>query len=246
MNEKLRDFRESVARKRIDRGYRPLHVPVPIKGEPGRDGKDGRDGMPGRDGKDADEKKITSIVLNKVLAKIPEPQQIDEDSLFERLVQRISQHQGMLGSIQEKIEIDPMDVIEKIMSLPKGKFKLKTEHIDGLEQTIAAFHSQLGRGYLHGGGDTVAAGSNVTITTNAQGQKVISAGASSTITTEKFATSGGVQTITLAHTPTAIILVVLNGQVLTETTDYTVAGSNITLLNPDIPAGLSVLVTYTY
>ncbi len=67
-----------------------------------------------------------------------------------------------------------MSVIEKIMALPDGKFKLKSTQIDGLEQTLTAFRSQLSRGYLHGGGDTVIAGTNISITTNSSGQKVIS------------------------------------------------------------------------
>lgn len=39
---------------------------------------------------------------------------------------------------------------------------------------MSAFRSQLGKGYLHGGGDTVTAGANITITTDNQGRKVIS------------------------------------------------------------------------
>lgn len=135
-------------------------------------------------GKDADE-----IELEKrITAKIPIPldtEKLKKEFLAEVKFPKISditkavlkalpENKASLKIIQEKIEIDPISVIEKIMAL-KGKFKLKTANIDGLDQTIKAFQSQLGRGYLHGGGDTVAAGTNISITTNTAGQKVISA-----------------------------------------------------------------------
>lgn len=65
-------------------------------------------------------------------------------------------------------------------------------------------------------------------------------------TVDPFTTTGGVQILTLSHTPIAIILVVLNGQILTETDDYTATGSTITLTNTNIPAGLKVKVVYNY
>lgn len=62
-------------------------------------------------------------------------------------------------------------VIAKILD---GK-TIKTKHIDGFEQTMASYRSQMvkGMGYVHGGGDTVGAGTGVTIT-NVNGTKVIS------------------------------------------------------------------------
>lgn len=60
--------------------------------------------------------------------------------------------------------------------------KFKPEDIEGLEQLITARQEQISRrGYLHGGGDTVAAGSNITITTDGNGKKVISAISGSSI-----------------------------------------------------------------
>ncbi len=138
----------------------------------------------GKDGIDADEEKIAEMVASKfpkfdeiekrIVAQIPKP--IDIKALSKQVISSIPQSKASLKVIRETLEMDPMSILDKINSLPEGKFKLKTTHIDGLDQTISAFKNQMkpGVGYLHGGGDTVTAGSNITITTNAAGQKVIS------------------------------------------------------------------------
>lgn len=110
-----------------------------------------------------------------ILAKVPIYKEVDEDKLVKKVLKAIPENKASLKIIQEKFETDPMSVIDKILKMGK-KFKLKPENIEGLDQTIESFNKQLkpGVGYLHGGGDTVTAGDNITITTNAQGQKVIS------------------------------------------------------------------------
>lgn len=113
----------------------------------------------------------TEKLSQNILAKVPK---LDTKKLTKQILKAIPQNKASLKIIQEKFEIDPMSVIEKIMSMPKGKFKLKTDNIDGLEQTMSAFRSQLGKGYLHGGGDTVAAGTNITLTRNPNGTVTIS------------------------------------------------------------------------
>ena len=142
----------------------------------------------GEPGKDADEEDIVSRVTENltsqlpdveklkqdILSEIPEAPKFDIKSITKSVLKAIPENKASLKAIQEKIDIDPMSVIEKIMSLPEGKFKLKTANIDGLEQTMSAFRSQLGRGYLHGGGDTVVAGSGIIITNNSNGTKTIS------------------------------------------------------------------------
>lgn len=124
----------------------------------------------GNPGKDAETIDIGEIVRT-VLEKVPK---LDEKSLTQKILKALPENKASLKIIQETFEADPMSVIDKILALPKGKFKLKTEHIDGLEQTIAAFRHQItSKGYLHGGGDTVGAGTNITIAT-VNGVKVIS------------------------------------------------------------------------
>lgn len=110
-------------------------------------------------------------LVNEILSKVPK---VNHDEITKKVLKAIPENKASLKIIQEHFTVDPMSVIEQIMKMPKGKFKLKTENIDGLDQTMNAFNSQLGRGYLHGGGDTVQAGTNITITTTAGGQKQIS------------------------------------------------------------------------
>ncbi len=157
---------------------------------------------------------------------------------------------GKNGVDGQDAQVNIEDIVNRVIEELKNE-KLDISHLKGNKAFIAAinkansFNSKDQR--WHGGAPTLIAGSNITITTNADGTKTIASTASAaSLTTQVFVTTGGVQILTTTHTPISIILVVLNGQVLAETTDYTVAGSNITLLNPDIPAGLSAAVTYTY
>lgn len=134
-------------------------------------------------GIDADEERVVNTVLDRIpkldekklassiLSQVPK---INETSLLKKFIQQIPKNKADLKIVQETFETDPMSVITKILEMGDA-FKLKTSHIEGLDQTIRAFQSQVSqRGYLHGGGDTVVAGTNITIVTNASGQKVIS------------------------------------------------------------------------
>ncbi len=133
--------------------------------------KKGEDGKPGQDAQPLDEEKVINEVLgrikipvsmaqpidenkiiNEILSKIP---QIDEKKLKKDILKSIPTPKTDLKVIQENVEVDPISVIEKIMALPEEKrknLKFNLDNIDGLKQTIAAMQSQLGRGYLHGGG----------------------------------------------------------------------------------------------
>ena len=157
-----------------------IEIPDPIAGN---DGEDGKDAEP------VDTEEIIQEILDRIpepetidteklkkdiLSEIPKPEKLDEDKLLNKFLKKIPDKKGDLKIITERVETDPMSVIERILALAPDKFKLKTENIDGLSQTIQAFKSQMGRGYLHGGGDTVIAGTNISIVTNPAGQKVIS------------------------------------------------------------------------
>lgn len=134
------------------------HIRGIAKGEKGDPGQNGKDGAPGKDGKDGE-----SIVG---------PAGKD----------------GKDGKDAEPL--DPQVIIDLIL---EKKF-LKPEHIDGLTEEIASYRAQLaGQHYgsttmVRGGGDTVAAGTGVTITT-VNGVKTISA------------SSSGFTTLTATETP---------------------------------------------
>lgn len=171
----------------------------------------------GEPGKDADEQTIQERILasipskeeiiNEAISRIPK---LDTKALTQSILKAIPDNKASLKIVQEKIETDPISVIEKIMALPKGKFKLKMDNIDGLEQTMSAFNSQLGRGYLHGGGDTVKAGTGITITTNSAGNKVISSTSSGgTVSQFNFTNGGGFTGVVSNPTSTPTLSITL-------------------------------------
>jgi len=171
-SEKLNERKAELAPKDGKDGYTPIKGVdyfdgkdgyTPIKGIDYVDGKDGVDGytpvknvdyFDGEKGEKGDKGDSASI---------------DEDKLLKKLLKKLPENKASLKVIRETIETDPMSVIDKVMELAPDRLKLKTTNIEGLEQTIRAFHSQLGRGYLHGGGISnitglVTQGTNITIT----------------------------------------------------------------------------------
>lgn len=137
----------------------------------------------GNDGKDADEQAIARYVLSqirqpadghspdveeitqKVLSRIPV---VNEKSVIKEILGKIPK--ASLKVIQEKIEIDP--IIDRILK----DERFKTAQETGIAETKRDLRSQIRQdlGYVHGGGDTVGAGSGITITV-VNGVKVISA-----------------------------------------------------------------------
>lgn len=93
-----------------------------------------------------------------------------------------------------------------IKKIVEGKM-LTQEHITGLTDTLTSYRAQLaGKHYgkdtwARGGGDTVKAGSNVTITSNPDGTKSISAsGTGGTVFSEVLMDSGDHKNFTSLHT----------------------------------------------
>lgn len=120
--------------------------------------KDGRDGKDGVDARSPTKEELLVLIKEVV-------PHIDLDVIAEKASKKIK------PSVVKEIITKDEGFLHLFTS---GKIKFKKEHIDGLEQTLSAFDHQLRQGYLHGAGDTVTAGSNIVITTNSNGQKVIS------------------------------------------------------------------------
>ena len=161
-------------------------------------------GRPGRDGRDADEKKIIRQVYSAVLDAVRLPKD------------------GRDG--QKGKDANPEDVYEIIK-----KKKIKPEDIEGYEQTISVLRNFMARGGVRGGGDTVAAGSGVTIT-QSNGVKTISATAGATSWRTITGTIDGVTTVFTIPSggATDSSILSLNGQILRPTTDYAISGTTLT------------------
>lgn len=145
----------------------------------------------------------------------------------------LNQVMDKLGVLDYKIRSDERRVADRIVATLK-KQGLKPSDIIGLEETIGAFSRQLSTktgGYIHGGGDTVSAGSGVSIAV-VNGTKVISASGSSGTAVYNEVVAGSANTFTLAFTPTVGTVRVYGiGQRLLPTTDYTISGAVITTIS---------------
>jgi hypothetical protein len=154
-----------------------------------------------RDGKDAE---ITDVHLETLAEKLAKRVKVKDGKDAVLTKKHID---GMVTTITEKIKVDvsdPLKIIDQIMKLPEGK-RLSTKHIDGLEQTISAFQSQLKRQYLHGAGDTVIAGAGITITKNTNGA-VISTSASGGVLTATGTIDDSNTVFVFTSAPTELVI----------------------------------------
>lgn len=126
--------------------------------------------------------------------------------------------------------------------------KLSIADIDGLQEVLANLGPKVG-GYVHGGGDTVTAGTGVTISTNSNGDKVINTTASGTkVRDEDLGANGSGVTFTLLHTPVANTLQIFRGgakQRAGAGKDYTISGTTVTL-SATLSTGEELLADYEY
>lgn len=184
------------------------------QGMVGADGKHGRDGINGKDGKDG--------AMGARGTRGPQgPTGADGKN-------GINGRAGKDGTAPA-LETVVAAVLKEITS---GK-KLTVGHIDGLTGSLAQLKDFLKVGGYRGGGDTVAAGTNVTITVDANGHKTINAsggGSGNAVYGENLTPQGPGTAYTLAHTPLVGTVRLYRGGAYQQAgTDYTIVGGIITL-----------------
>lgn len=162
-----------------------------------KDGKDGADGATPVRGKDYWNEQDRLAVIKDVLTLIRAPKDGKDAVLTE----------GM--------------ILAAIQSLPEDKRPLTKADIEGYRQTISALSHQVG---MRGGGDTIKAGTNVTVTTDSNGNKVISASGSGGVNFETPTGSG--TSFTVANEP---LYIIVNGVTYFEGHGYSYAALTITL-----------------
>lgn len=221
------------------------------------------------DGEDATPVDEDAIV-EKVLNKIPPPASIsialDENAVADRVLKQIPipkngdpgpkgaaavvDYDSIIKKVLKQIpnpdkskEVDHATIADKVVEMLQTDKKLNVKHIEGfaegMEQTLSPIR-RLAAGF-RGGGDTVKAGSNITITTDINGKKVIAAsgGGTSTIYSEVLTDSGDHQNFTSAHTITSVLSLqdgTGRGVPLKDAsgnTNYTFSGTTLTLAAPD-------------
>lgn len=203
------------------------------KGEKGNMPIAGRDfpiPRDGKDGKTIDIEEVASVVLKK----LPQIKQITLEEIIPAVIAKIPKPKDGYtpkkgkdyfdGQDSKNPEVDLTDIIEKMSKLPKGK-GLGMKNIEGLEQTMQAFRSQItSKGYLHGGGTTVVAGTNIILTKNTDGTTTVSAigGGGFTKLSPTEVVDGTRKVFTFASAITQPTIVVSDGVELTPT-DQTVS-----------------------
>lgn len=118
---------------------------------------------------------------------------------------------------------------EKVIEVLKDK-KFGIEHVEGLRQTLSVLENFKRSGGVRGGGDTVVAGSGVTITNTVNGNKQISATASGSVYYTPTGTVNSVNTtFTVTAQPSSVIA---DGTIYFEGAGYTYLAGTITMSNP--------------
>lgn len=205
-------------------------------------------GPPGKPGKPGDNTPIKGVdyfseadkneLMGTLLKKIPPPQHGDTpqkgiDYFTPEDIQSIAEivRAGMVIPSEDEI------VEKAVKKMPKKK--IHVSEIDGYENADSVLRRYIANGSRHGAGDTVAAGTNVTITTDANGKKVINTTGAGTFYSEVLTDSGDHRNFTAAHTINAVLsLQDGSGHGLplkdaSGNTNYTFAGTTLTLSAPD-------------
>jgi len=197
----------------------------------------------GEKGEDADEQKIADWVLSQIRQPkdgvSPDPEEVinevlsrlpklpNKEQIVAEVLKQLPTPKASLKIIKEELNLDKEALLDEILKDPKLKVKF-----DGLDAQLKV----LDRRYIHGGGDTVSAGSGITIT-NVNGTKQISATGSGSFSV--LAATGDIDdtntTFTFTSAPT---IVVINGASYLETSNvggspaWSIVGTTVTLAFP--------------
>lgn len=152
----------------------------------------------------------------------------------------ISLMKPLHNEISDRLSGEVIKLKEELSKKMKDEFEIISKKFISSMRTSSRSKQVLG-----GGGDSVIAGSNVTIT-RVGGRKSIASAAGSSITFVDNEVAGGSgTTFTLANTPTAgSVKVYALGQKLVLTTDYSITSSTLTMVSP-WSAG-DIIVEYRY
>lgn len=202
-------------------------------------------GPPGKDAPSVNEE----VLAQRVLALIPKPKDGQTPEIDYQLI--IKEVSKLIPKPQDGAPGKDAPALKDILDYLKSNLKL--EHVPGLRQELDLYRNQVaskiyGRDTaIRGGGDTVAAGANVTITMN-NGVKTISAtGSGGTKVRDEVPTGSGT-TFTLAHTPLSGTLQLFRGGARQQAgagKDYTISGVTITLAT-SLASSEVLLADYEY
>lgn len=125
--------------------------------------------------------------------------------------------------------INKEKLADDVVNLILKKKKLRQEHIQGLSGQLATYRHQLAmkQAGQHGGGDTIAAGSGITLTRNANGTTTVAAtGATIASETPVGAVDGSNTSYTVSNEP---LFIIADGSFRVSGQGYTYAAGTITM-----------------
>lgn len=199
-----------------------------VPGTPGKHGKDGRDGQ-------VPSLEILQEMLRSILKTIPsakDEKPFDEDRMIDVLLssQKFRKLMKNIGSKKEENVQDPESLMRMVMS----EFEKRLPDVGAIEAKIAEVRNHVAtKNNWRGGGDTVVAGTGVTITNTVNGNKKITATATGlSIITVSGTINDSNMTFTAAVLPT---LLNINGAFYKQTggaITWTYAVGTITLSSP--------------
>lgn len=181
-------------------------------------------------------------IINEVSKRVPTPKDGTNGE------NAIVDHNFIVNEVAKKIKIPKIDekklgklvqdkIQEHLTNTPKSEIHI--DEVKGFKEAIAPINTNISRYLLSGTGDTVIAGSGIAITTDSDGNKVITSTASTTVYTET--PSGAINSVntsyTVLHTITTVIGLWINGQYI-HTSEYSASGTTITMVSA-LPTELS-------
>jgi hypothetical protein len=183
---------ESVAQSHVESLQQELERIQSIqKGDKGEQGEPGDfvAGDPGEKGDPPSKQELLSLIKPLIPSPVPGPKgdegkpgkNPDPTEVMRLVLTKLPLFKGT----PETPEIDVAEIISAIT-----KKKLSISSIEGLRELLSSLQGRVSGAYLHGGGDTVKAGTNITLTRNADGTTTITA-----------AGGGGFSTLTATETP---------------------------------------------
>lgn len=213
-------------------------------------------------------------IIKTITASIPKPkdgESPNEDAIVEKVSKRIRQPKdGETPVINEaKIadrvlklipksnttEVDHEKLADMVVKRISDGKKLKIEHVAGLRSEVDSYRSQLaGKVYgkdtwARGGGDTVVAGTGITFTIDANGNKIInSSGSGNTAKSTDLSSqcNGSNLVFTIPAFTTIISLIGSDAPIIYRPgIDYNAAGTTLTLAGVNPPSnGATLILTY--
>lgn len=210
------------------RSLRPEKGEKGDTGEQGPVGPTGPAGMDGEDGKTPSQEALLALI-RPLIPKVRDGKDGAKGPMGARGAD--ADPAAVVPLVLSQLNLNKDDITQEVITLIKDKKLLSKAHIKGLDEEISSYRNQLAlkQAGQHGGGDTVEAGTNITITATTDGKKRIDAtGGVGTWSTPPETPDGTTTVFTVTAEPTDVVA---DGIQMFDGVGYTYAALQITFTN---------------